>query len=463
MMLVESVICGVIFLLTKGARCEVTELIAEAGSQVVLPCKCEASQCDPAAITWGKDDKGTVWRKQSSGLQYWGSKWFGKGDTRVRCPHSEFAKGDYSLQINGLKEEDGGLYTCKVELRGHVTNKKVMLRVLQVSISPSAPMWGELVSAQCTLTPRLDGAVVQWMLNSYPLGPNTAGVTNLNEGRLTAKAADKLAGTWTCSVHKSKNVWKASVELSVKGIIQPPKDDTKLYAALGSPFTMPCVFSPGFSPTRTLVEKLNRRIPQVFNNRSASSSSWDKSIIIQEVVPENEGKYTCTGITKGQRLTRTMHLVVAKIVMSKKKGSMMLSCQLSDSSEVTDYEWVHVSYDINGTESVGPILRGQTVSVKESGGEWMCRYIGKNGVLGNVTTQVHFMAGLSGEKSSSVSSNTGTVVGLSFLLVILLLILAQMYKNHQRRKKILQYPALETIVHTVSNEREEREKNRVKE
>ncbi|MEQ2175313.1 hypothetical protein GOODEAATRI_016769, partial [Goodea atripinnis] len=163
------------------------------------------------------------------------------------------------------------------------------------SISPSAPVWGELVSVQCTLTPRLDGAVVQWMLNSYPLGPNTPGVTNLNEGRLTAKAADKLAGTWTCSVHKSKNVWKASVELSVK------------------------------------------------------------------------------------------------VVMSKKKGSMMLSCQLSDSSEVTDYEWVHVSYDINGTESVGPILRGQTVSVKESGGEWMCRYIGKNGVLGNVTTQVNFM------------------------------------------------------------------------
>lgn len=69
----------------------------------------------------------------------------------------------------------------------------------------------------------------------------------------------------------------------------------------------------------------------------------------------------------------------------------MLSCQLSDPSEVTDYEWVHVSYDINGTESVGPVQEGQTIPVKEDFGEWTCRYLGENGLLGNVTTQVHLM------------------------------------------------------------------------
>ncbi|KAM4735231.1 protein sidekick homolog [Anableps anableps] len=376
MMLVESVIFAVIFLLTTGARCEVIELIGETGSQVVLPCKCEASQCDPAAITWSKDNKGTVWRKQSNGLQYWGSNWFKKEGSRVRCPHTEFAKGDYSLQINRLKEEDAGLYTCKVELRGHLTEKRVMLRILQ-------------------------------------------------------------------------------------GIIQPPKQDTKLYAALGSSFTMPCVFSPELSPTEILVEKLDSGV-QIFNNRSVSSSSWDKSIIIQEVVPENEGKYRCGGTIEGRRLTQTMQLVVAKIVKSKMKESTMLSCQLSDSSEVTKYEWVHVSYDINGTELVGAIQYGQTISVKENFGEWTCRYFGLDGLLGNVTLQVHLIGGLSGEKSSGVSSNTSTVIGLSFLLVILVLILAQMYKNYRRKRRILQYPALETIVHTISNEREERERDRVK-
>lgn len=42
--------------------------------------------------------------------------------------------------------------------------------------------------------------------------------------------------------------------------------------------------------------------------------------------------------------------------------------------------------------------------------------------------------GLSGQKSSGVSHNTAAVVGLSLLLLVLLLILAQMYKNHQRVK-----------------------------
>ncbi|XP_005798905.1 lymphocyte activation gene 3 protein-like [Xiphophorus maculatus] len=458
MMLVETLVFGMIFLLTKGVRSEVTEVVGEAGSQVVLPCICEAAQCDPAAITWSKDNKGTVWRKQSSGLQYWGSNWFNRENSRVQCPHLKFAKGDYSLEINGLKEDDAGLYTCKVEIKGHSTDKRIMLRIIEASVFPSTPMWGDDVSVRCSVTPWPENAVVYWTLNNQPYAPKTR---TLSGRAVDVQASDKLAGTWTCSVHRSSNVWSASVELSVTGIIQPPKQDTKLYAALGSSFTMPCVFSPSLSPKAVLVEKLDSGF-QIFNNRSASSSSWDKSIVIQEVVPENEGRYRCGGTIQERRLSQTMQLVVAKIVKSKKKGTTMLSCQLSDPSEVTDYQWVHVSYDINGTESVGPVQYGQTVPVKEDLGEWTCRYLGTNGLLGNVTTQVHVMAGLSGEISSGVSSNTGTVVGLSFLLIILLLVLAQMYKNHRRRRRILQYPALETIVHTISNEREEREKDRVK-
>uniref|UniRef100_A0A3P9P3A6 Lymphocyte activation gene 3 protein n=1 Tax=Poecilia reticulata TaxID=8081 RepID=A0A3P9P3A6_POERE len=340
-------------------KSEVTEVVGEAGSQVVLPCMCEAAQCDPAAITWNKESKGTVWRKQSSGLQYWGSNWFNRENSRVQCPHSKFGKGDYSLEINGLTKDDAGLYTCKVEIKGHSTDKRIMLRIIEASVFPSTPMWGDNVSLRCSVTPWREDAVVYWTLNRQSFTPKAGRAVEV-------KASDKMAGTWTCSVHTSSNEWRASVELSVAG----------------------------------------------------------------------------------ESLTA--------------EGTTMLSCQLSDPSEVTSYEWVHVSYDINGTESVGPVQYGQTVPVKEDFGEWTCRYFGTNGLLGNVTTQVHLMAGLSGEKSSGVSSNTGTVIGLSFLLVILLLILAQMYKNHRRRRRILQYPALETIVHTISNEREEREKDRVK-
>lgn len=75
----------------------------------------------------------TVWRKQKSGLQYWGASWSQKGSqgSRIRCPHSQFEKGDYSLQINDVTEEDGGFYSCNLEIEKHVFKKVVLLRIIK--------------------------------------------------------------------------------------------------------------------------------------------------------------------------------------------------------------------------------------------------------------------------------------------------------------------------------------------
>lgn len=70
----------------------------------------------------------TVWRKQKSGLEYWGYAWSSKTQ-RVRCPHTMFESGDFSLQIDNVKEEDGGVYTCRVERGVQVIEKIVTLRI----------------------------------------------------------------------------------------------------------------------------------------------------------------------------------------------------------------------------------------------------------------------------------------------------------------------------------------------
>ncbi|KAM4581558.1 lymphocyte activation gene 3 protein [Odontesthes bonariensis] len=458
-MLLEGIIFG-LFTFLVTARCETAEVLVEAGSQVVLPCKCSFRLCNPAAIIWNKNNKGTVWRKQRSGLQYWGSSWSQKDNQRVQCPHSQFDRGDYSLQISGVTEEDGGLYTCRIEYGNHVAVNQVMLRIIKVWASPSDAIWGNKVSVSCTLTPWPKEASVQWMLNDKMFVPSTGVITNGVGSVVIERATERMTGNWTC-VLNHKNERRASATLTVRGIIQPPKDDTKLYAALGSAFALPCVFSPGLRPIKTVWEKLENENPRTLKNDRPSLITAGNSFRIQEVVLDSQGKYRCAGTIRGQRLTRTMQLVVAQIVQTKKKDSVMLTCQVSDASAVTEYEWVRVTYDLNGTESVEPVQKGQTVVLNNNWGEWTCRYNGKDGILGNVTYQVPMMSGHSGQKSG-FSSNKGTVIGLSFLLVILLLILAQMYKNHQRRKRIFQYPALETIVHTISNEREERERNRGK-
>lgn len=77
---------------------------------------------------------------------------------------------------------------------------------------------------------------------------------------------------------------------------------------------------------------------------------------------------------------------------------MTLTCQLTDTSEVVDYEWVHVVHDINGTQSVESIQKGKTLSLgkvsEENQGEWTCRFYGQQGMLGNVTHHVPMMGKL---------------------------------------------------------------------
>ncbi|KAK5861782.1 hypothetical protein PBY51_017232 [Eleginops maclovinus] len=478
-MLLEYLVLGVITSLLTGAECEETEVFAEAGSQAVLPCKGSHSYHMSPCIVWTKAKKGTVWRKDRSGLQYWGSNWTSKGVRRVQCPHSRFERNDFSLQINNVREEDGGQYSCRVTDGHMLTERLVMLRIIKVSVSSSVPMWGSDASISCQVTPWPQGASLQWTLNNNTFKPRTESASDTDVHVVREKATLKLSGIWTCLVGYRGKEGRASAALTVKGIITPPTDGTKVYAAVGSAVTLPCVFSSGLTPSNPVWEKLKPGflfypapglLPASFSLSSTSSQPLgDKSGSLREVGFEDEGRYRCSGTVDQQQLTRNMQLVVAKIVSStplKKTGSVTLTCQLTDAKGVTDYEWVHVVSDLNGSQSVQSVQKGNTLSIdttsEENQGEWACRFYGKDGVLGNVTYHNQMMSGLSGHTSSQTPHNTAAVLGLSLFLLVLLLILVQMFKNHQRRKKIFQFPALETIVHTNSNEQEERARNQEK-
>uniref|UniRef100_A0A667X4L4 Ig-like domain-containing protein n=1 Tax=Myripristis murdjan TaxID=586833 RepID=A0A667X4L4_9TELE len=481
----EYFIFGGITLLMTGVRCEVTEVFVKAGDLAVLPCKSFPPSPSAAAVYWVKDKGGTVWRKQKSGLQYWGSTWSQDGTPRAQCPYSEFGRGDYSLHITNVREEDGGNYTCRVLDGGNVDEQKVTLRVVKMSVSPPVPTLGNDVSISCNITPWPRGAILLWRLNESPFASQNGMRAVPRPGRditgyvMMGKATERISGNWTCEVlYRGQTQTLVTVPLSVKGIVQPSSDNTKVYAAVGSAVTLPCVFSPSLILSGPTWEKLSSgsRSPSTPDFRPASftpspSSSqqpWDRSVSVGEVGVDDEGTYRCSGTAGGYKLSRTLQLVVARSnkISSKKKATVTLTCLLSDESEVTDYKWVHVTHDFNGSQSERSVQTGKVLKIdkmaEENSGEWACRFYGEKGILGNVTYHIPLMSGLTGESATGISNNTGTVIGLSFLLVVLLLILAQMYKNHQRRKRIFQYPALETIVHTIANEREERDRNRAK-
>ena len=124
--------------------------------------------------------------------------------------------------------------------------------------------------------------------------------------------------------------------LSLTGIIHPSKDYAKLYAAVGSAITLPCVFSPGLFPVKPALEKLKPgslflhtpdRLPASFIASSPSSQpTSDHSATLNEVEFEDQGTYRCSGVVKGQWLTRNMQLVVAK--SKPPQIQLKLECQL---------------------------------------------------------------------------------------------------------------------------------------
>ncbi|KAJ8005180.1 hypothetical protein DPEC_G00143960 [Dallia pectoralis] len=472
------VLWGMSQLVTGRCQCESgnSEVYAEEGSQATLPCVCRPTSLTAAVIHWTRGQKGTLWRKSRNGLEYRGA-----GGRRVRVPHSQVGVGEYSMYIHGVRTEDGGKYTCMVQDgEKHIFNK-VTLRVIKVSVSPPEPVEHSKIKLACSVHPWPAGATVSWEHNEKTVNPKSSAYafSTARVGVLEGKASESMMGNWSCviSSHGMKQ-GNAATALTVRGIVNPSSDSVKVYAEVGSAVTLPCVFSNGLTPSHPVWERLDAGgsilpLPPSLNRSSLPSfpflPPWDVSVQMGEVGQVDGGRYRCSATVEGYSLAREMQLVTAHVLInepSTQKATVTLTCHLSDTSEVTDWDWVLVNANPNNTQSVSSIQKGRVLRINRvtdrNADQWVCRFHGKQGVLGNVTYHPSQMSGLRGETEPEASSKTVLVFSLGFLLVALL-VLGQMYRNHRRRKMILQYPAMETIVHTTANEREERERSRVKE
>lgn len=72
----------------------------------------------------------TVWRRDKSGLEF---RPVGQA-SHAYCPYPNFGNADYSLHLEGIREEDAGMYRCEVE--GQYI-KNVMLSVIRGNITPA--------------------------------------------------------------------------------------------------------------------------------------------------------------------------------------------------------------------------------------------------------------------------------------------------------------------------------------
>ncbi|XP_077065113.1 T-cell surface glycoprotein CD4 [Siphateles boraxobius] len=446
-------------LVFEGAQCYEREVLVAHGSVAVLPCVDESSALSyPTAVYWSRmngDVLKTVWRRGKNGLEFRPVR----EQPRANCPVPNFGKGDYSLHIAGTTIEDGGKYVCEVEGKTRMV-KVIVLRVIRVSFSPAVVVEGSRTEAMCDVSPTTPFVRVTWKRNGHLI--SKTGFSNVSQ---------RDAGIWTCQVSYKGVVGEANADLQVKGISIPQDDSSVLYAALGSSVSLPCLFTDGLIPNTVTWNRTEspRPLPASFEWSHGSVAS----ATIQRVEDGDEGMYTCAGRmkglkTEGIKVQRRMELVVTRVLSSSASsgnGPVTLTCHLSNSEHITSYEWLRVTYGTNDTQTVTSVQKTQSFRIQhvteKHAGEWMCRYYGKQGVLGNVTYQFPIMGALKNEKSSP-GNKTAMAMGLGFFFLVIFLVLFQMYRNYRRKKMVLLYPAMETIVHQTTTEREQRQRSKAK-
>ncbi|KAG2469798.1 LAG3 protein, partial [Polypterus senegalus] len=111
------------------------DVFYEKGSTAILPCYRLPSKSTVnrmAVVQWLKvnedsSDK-TIWRVDKSGLEYWSNNIL----KRAQAHQAHFHKGDYSLSIDHLGEDDAGQYKCRVKYGHQEFKVTVNLHILQV-------------------------------------------------------------------------------------------------------------------------------------------------------------------------------------------------------------------------------------------------------------------------------------------------------------------------------------------
>ncbi|XP_018592372.1 lymphocyte activation gene 3 protein [Scleropages formosus] len=463
----------------KGGSSEETEVLVSAGSTAVLPCEVSGLS-SPIRVLWTRSSQRqsrnqvqtTVWRVEPSGMEFRG---VGVGQ-RSRCSHANFNKGDFSLQIENVSAEDGGEYFCTVTNQRKTTKKQVILRVIEVSVTSHQPVEGSDVVITCNIMPPVSMVTVNWSFNgsSFPADNRDRLQRRQRKGVTDYEilgVSPRHTGTWTCIVQHNGNEGKASQSLTVAGITSPAQEMIQVYAEVGSLAWLPCVYTVGVVPEHPSWSRDSdslspfKGLPSLFRASSQSSRPpWDQSAEIERVDARDQGMYRCSGTLEGKRVQRQLQLVTAQVVTTGLKNTpKTLICQLSNTTGISSYEWVWVTNDASGSQAVTPFHWEKSLNIdkiqRRGPGECLCRYFGKQGILGNATYHEPFTYALQGEKKPG-NVSAGMITGLVIFFLVLLLIVLQMYKNYRRRKMILPYPALETIVHSSVNAQEHNRQNR---
>ncbi|XP_039619595.1 lymphocyte activation gene 3 protein-like isoform X1 [Polypterus senegalus] len=464
------------------------DVFYEKGSTAILPCYRLPSKSTVnrmAVVQWLKvnedsSDK-TIWRVDKSGLEYWSNNIL----KRAQAHQAHFHKGDYSLSIDHLGEDDAGQYKCRVKYGHQEFKVTVNLHILQaVPTEKSKPLEGRSWNMKCIISDKPETVTVRWFHNGKPVQESDRISIKNSDATLTIHNLEPTeSGNWTCQVVSNNQTGSASALLQVHGFAEPTSKTTTVYAAIGAPVYLPCILSSGVQPMKTgwqwkpsgsiQIQELKSRQHSISIAESKDQSNV--SLFLPAVEFKKAGEYICFAEMDTLRFHRIVKLVTAQVIVkvshSAKDGSLAtFSITLSEESGVERYEWVKIKKDSNYTnssdhtlapEKLGPYF-GKTVSIsllsEEFAGEWVCNLYSKEALLGQIPVHLLLTGMLQGSKSES-SKNVPMILIFICIFIGFLFITLIVYRYRRRRARNALFPALESVEKSIPSNKKLSEKN----
>ncbi|NXO78348.1 LAG3 protein, partial [Sitta europaea] len=152
---------------------------------------------------------------------------------RVSLQDPAFRNGNFSLRIDPVRSEDGGLYEAQVTYNTEIHSCHVKLGVITVTLNPPNPVIeNELLLMSCNSSHQASLVETCWLHDKHS-GPTSRTFCSLSGTLSILHPAMSDAGSWRCELRYSdKEIVSATFNLKILGLDGPA--NPVVYAAAGS-------------------------------------------------------------------------------------------------------------------------------------------------------------------------------------------------------------------------------------
>uniref|UniRef100_H9GAP6 Lymphocyte activation gene 3 protein n=1 Tax=Anolis carolinensis TaxID=28377 RepID=H9GAP6_ANOCA len=384
-------------------------------------------------------------------------KWSRSMIHRLSIWDAGFLRGNFSLQIDPLLNDDTGIYEMLVKYGSSVWCCQVKLGVVSVTANPPGPLV-ELgaVKLTCNCTRSEKPIKIRWFHAGLPI-PTTGRFISQGQALFISSSFGNDSGPWLCQlIFADGEIISATYELQVIGFTE--KTIPVVYTAAGSDANLPCIlnYKPldyGISDVAVHWKHMGRREMKA-TATSIRGNQRNFSLYLPAVGPEDAGQYLCEVTIQGTTITQNVTLAIMTVIRSSEgtavtEGShLMLTCNLSYHTGQERFRWQKLgSMPTESASRKAEVLKHtleiSPVSLSDAG-TWECQVYGPDEMLGSVQHRLEITAA---QVSSSQPGTPGKVI-FGLMVGFFILVISVLALTHHVRKRVTSsnFPALELMV-----------------